>query len=106
MKANEVIKQYSKRLFLAKETKMQSEYLDDWHCHPWHQVIFPISGLLQSSVSDKNYIVPHNGFLFIPANFQHKSIAITNTQFLAIYLNPNKLINCSKNLFLVWLVLS
>ena len=62
MKANEVIKQYSNRLFLAKETKMQSECLDDWHCHPWHQVIFPISGLLQSSVSDKNYIVPHNGF--------------------------------------------
>ena len=94
MLANELIKQNPKRQFLAKETKMQSEYLDDWHCHPWHQVIFPISGLLQSSINNKNYIVPHNGFLFIPAGHQHKSIAITNTHFLAIYLNPKNIIDC------------
>ena len=32
---------------------------------------------------------PHNGLLYIPANTIHKSIAVTNTEFLAIYLNPN-----------------
>lgn len=50
-------------------------------------------GLLQSNVGDKSFIIPHNSFLFIPADHQHKSIAITNTRFLAIYLNPNSEIN-------------
>lgn len=50
----------------------------------------PRQGLLQSDISDKSGIVPHNGMLFIPANTIHKSVAITDTQFLAIYLNPNK----------------
>ncbi len=59
------------------------------HEHTWHQVLFPSSGLLQSTVGDKSFIVPHNGMLFIPANTPHKSIAVTHTEFLAIYLNPD-----------------
>ena len=66
MLANEIIKQYSKRQFITKETKMLSEYVDDWHCHPWHQIIFPVSGLLQSNVGNKSFVIPHNSFLFIP----------------------------------------
>lgn len=33
--------------------------------------------------------MPHNGLLFIPAGRRHKSIAITQTHFLALYLNPD-----------------
>ncbi len=68
---------------------MPSHFIDDWHAHPWHQVIFPLAGLLQSSIDGCRVIVPHNGMLFIPANTTHKSVAITTTQFLTLYLNPN-----------------
>ncbi|SHO55025.1 HTH-type transcriptional repressor of iron proteins A [Vibrio quintilis] len=78
---------------------MPSHYIDDRHTHPWHQIIFPLTGLLQSEFTppeiekekdneDRRVIVPHNAMLFIPANTAHKSVAVTDTQFLAVYLNP------------------
>ncbi len=89
MLANEMIQQNLNDQLLTKEMMMAPDYVDDWHSHPWHQVVFPISGLLQSNIGDKKFVVPHNGVLFIPANTLHKSVAITQTQFLAVYLNPN-----------------
>ena len=89
MLANQLIEKSITMQFLTKETVMQSGDVDDWHEHPWHQIIFPVSGLLQSNIGEKNFIVPHNGLLFIPAGRRHKSIAITQTHFLALYLNPH-----------------
>ena len=90
MQANDLIRDFPDKQFITKTTIMASGYIDDFHSHPWHQIVFPRQGLLQSDISDKSGIVPHNGMLFIPANTIHKSVAITDTQFLAIYLNPNK----------------
>ena len=90
MQANDLIRDFPDKQFITKTTIMASGYVDDFHSHPWHQIVFPRQGLLQSDISDKSGIVPHNGMLFIPANTIHKSVAITDTQFLAIYLNPNK----------------
>lgn len=90
MQANDLIRDFPDKQFITKKTTMTSGYIDDFHSHPWHQIIFPRQGLLQSDISDKSGIVPHNGMLFIPANTIHKSVAITDTQFLAIYINPNK----------------
>lgn len=90
MHANDLIRDFPDKQFITKTTIMASGYIDDFHSHPWHQIVFPRQGLLQSDISDKSGIVPHNGMLFIPANTIHKSVAITDTQFLAIYLNPNK----------------
>lgn len=90
MQANEIIRNFPDKQFIARTTQMASGYIDDFHSHPWHQIVFPLQGLLQSDVGDKSGIVPHNGMLYIPANTVHKSVAITDTQFLAIYLNPGK----------------
>jgi len=97
MLANEVIDKYSDNQFFTKSMQMQAGYVDDWHSHPWHQVIFPVSGLLQSEIGANNFIVPHNGLLFIPANKIHKSVAITNTQFLSLYLDPACKVTYPKN---------
>lgn len=93
MSANERIQQSENSQMLTNIIQMPSSYVDDWHSHPWHQIIFPLKGLLQSQLrlkgKTKNIIVPHNGILYIPANTTHKSVAVTNTHFMAIYLNPN-----------------
>lgn len=90
MQANDIIKDFPNKQLITKTTNMVSGYIDDFHSHPWHQIVFPLQGLLQSNIGDKSGIVPHNGMLYIPANTVHKSIAITDTNFLAIYLNPDK----------------
>ena len=111
MQANDLIRYFQDQQFITKTTDMASGYIDDFHSHPWHQIVFPRQGLLQSDISDRSAIVPHNGMLFIPANTIHKSVAITDTQFLAIYLNPNKHVqygeepkSCQVNSFLKELI--
>ncbi len=90
MQANDLISESPNNQLITKTTTMVSGYVDDYHSHPWNQIVFPIKGLLQSNIGNKCVIVPHNGMLYIPANTVHKSIAITDTLFLAIYLNPDK----------------
>lgn len=90
MNANDLIRDFPDKQFITKTTTMVSGYVDDFHSHPWHQIVFPIKGLLQSNIGDSCAIVPHNGMLYIPAKTVHKSIAVTDTLFLAIYLNPDK----------------
>ncbi|MCA0935502.1 AraC family transcriptional regulator [Vibrio alginolyticus] len=90
MQANDLIRDFPNKQLITNTTNMVSGYIDDFHSHPWHQIVFPLQGLLQSTIDDKSGIVPHNGLLYIPAHTVHKSIAITDTQFLAIYLNPDK----------------
>ena len=90
MQANDLIRDFPDKQLVTKTTRMPSGYVDDSHSHSWHQIVFPLKGLLQSNIGDKCVIVPHNGMLYIPANTAHKSVAITDTIFLAIYLNPKK----------------
>ena len=92
MQANDLIRRFPDKQLITKTTHMPSSYIDDFHSHPWHQIVFPLTGLLQSNIGDKCAIVPHNAMLFIPANTVHKSVAVTDTQFLAIYLNPNQMV--------------
>jgi len=112
MQANELIRLNADKQLITKATTMVAGYIDDVHTHPWHQIIFPLKGLLQSSIDDKCLILPHNGMLYIPANTIHKSIAVTETQFLAIYLNPDKFVQyvethkyCLVNAFIKELIL-
>ena len=95
MQANDLIQHAPNKQLITKTTNMPSSYIDDYHSHPWHQIIFPLTGLLQSNIADKCVIVPHNAILYIPANTTHKSVAVTDTQFLAVYLNPNTIIKYS-----------
>jgi AraC-like DNA-binding protein len=95
MNANDLIKQFPNQQLITKSTKMVAGYIDDFHSHPWHQIVFPVKGLLQSNIGDTCAVVPHNGMLYIPSNTVHKSVAVTDTVFLAVYLNPDKFIQYS-----------
>jgi AraC-like DNA-binding protein/quercetin dioxygenase-like cupin family protein len=97
MNANELIQHLSDHQVVSKIIDLPANEVEEWHAHPWHQVLFPISGLLQSNIESKSIIVPHNGMLFIPANTLHKSVSVTKTQFLAVYLNPQSPVNYGDN---------
>lgn len=86
--ANELIETRPKFQVIAKVEKMQRGFVDKWHKHPWHQVIFPFGGILQTKVNNLQYVVPHSGMLFIPADTYHESFVITETKFIGIYFNP------------------
>lgn len=88
--ANELINENSDAPVIIRMIKMQQGYLDKWHQHPWHQIIFPVQGILQTKVLDTQFVVPHNGALFIPANTVHESFVMIDTTFIGIYLNPEK----------------
>ncbi|KZX01133.1 AraC family transcriptional regulator [Pseudoalteromonas luteoviolacea] len=88
MNANTLISINEQKQLVAKTISMPASYLDDYHQHPWHQVIFPVSGLLQSEIDNRRVVVPHNALLYIPAGTPHKSVAFTRTEFAALYLNP------------------
>ncbi|KZN67954.1 AraC family transcriptional regulator [Pseudoalteromonas luteoviolacea] len=88
MDANTLIDINQQKQLLAKTISMPAGYLDDYHQHPWHQIIFPVSGLLQSEIDKRRVVVPHNALLYIPAGTPHKSVAFTHTEFSSLYLNP------------------
>ncbi|UPR53371.1 helix-turn-helix transcriptional regulator [Vibrio cyclitrophicus] len=73
---------------LVKTIDMPKGYVDAMHQHTWHQVIFPIKGLLQTKTEHYQHLVPHTSALFMPAGVQHESIALSHTTFVGIYLNP------------------
>lgn len=89
MQANELIANTLYGQIVTRIIDMPSGYQEEMHEHAWHQIIYPVKGLLQSSIDEKHFIIPHNGLLFVPAFSSHRSIAITHTEFLAIYLNPS-----------------
>ncbi|MFA0054805.1 AraC family transcriptional regulator [Vibrio echinoideorum] len=73
---------------LVKTIDMPKGYIDKLHQHTWHQVIFPIKGLLQTKTDHYQHLVPHTSALFVPAGIPHESIALNHTTFVGIYLNP------------------
>ena len=81
MNANDLIEQFPNQQLITKSTRMAAGYIDDFHSHPWHQIVFPVQGLLQSNIGDTCAIVPHNGMLYIPSNTVHKSVAVSDTVF-------------------------
>ncbi len=86
--ANEMVDNNPRLPALAKIIEMPKGYIDSLHHHKWHQVIFPIKGLLQTQAGSYQYLLPHTSALFVPATLAHESIALTNTTFIGIYINP------------------
>lgn len=74
---------------LVKTIDMPKGYIDHLHQHNWHQIIFPIKGLLQTQTEQYQHLVPHTSILFVPAGVAHESIALSHTTFIGIYLNPS-----------------
>jgi AraC-like DNA-binding protein len=86
--ANEMITEFSNVPSLGQVINMPKHYVDSMHSHPWHQLIFPVTGLLQTEVNQYRYLVTHTSALFIPATLQHESIALSDTRFMGLYINP------------------
>jgi len=87
-KANLLISEQAEMQVIAKVEIMKRGYLDKWHKHPWHQIVFPFEGILQTKISGRHFIIPHSTMLFIPAETNHESFVMTDTKFFGIYLNP------------------
>ncbi|HFS8461356.1 TPA: AraC family transcriptional regulator, partial [Vibrio cholerae] len=88
MTANQMMAANPSSPALTKTIDMPKGYVDLRHQHTWHQIIFPIKGLLQTQTDHYQHLVPHTSALFVPAGIQHESIALTHTTFVGIYLNP------------------
>jgi|GEM_PF-6957784 len=88
--ANLLISEHADLQVTAKIERMPKGYIDKWHKHPWHQIVFPFEGILQTKVAAVQFVIPHTGMLFIPANTEHESFVMTDTKFIGIYLNPKK----------------
>lgn len=86
--ANEVIAGFPDAFLFTRTITMQTGVHDALHSHPWHQVIYPEMGLLRTRTQDKEYFVPSNRAVLIPANTTHESWAICRTNFIGLYLNP------------------
>jgi len=88
LSANTLIEQNHQALALVKTIEMHKGFVDKLHHHTWHQLIFPIQGLIQTEADQCQFLVPHTTAIFIPAGVCHESIAITNTTFIGLYINP------------------
>ncbi|MFA0309428.1 AraC family transcriptional regulator [Vibrio splendidus] len=88
MTSNEMMVANPNSPALVKTIDMPKGFIDAMHQHTWHQVIFPIKGLLQTKTDHYQHLVPHTSALFVPAGIQHESIALNHTMFVGIYLNP------------------
>jgi len=88
LSANTLIEQNQHALALVKTIEMHKGFVDKLHHHTWHQLIFPIQGLIQTEADEYQFLVPHTTAIFIPAGVCHESIAITNTTFIGLYINP------------------
>ena len=71
---------------LVKTIDMQKGYIDAMHQHTWHQVIFPLKGLLQTQTEHYQHLVPHTSALFVPAGISHESIALSIPRLLVFTL--------------------
>ncbi|MCS6238725.1 AraC family transcriptional regulator [Shewanella baltica] len=85
---NAIIEQAPNMPSFVKAIEMQKGYVDVLHQHCWHQLIFPLQGLLQTEADGALFLVPHTTALFVPAGVIHESVAITDTCFIGVHLNP------------------
>ena len=88
LSANEVIAAQPDAPVLVKTIQMAKGYVDKMHSHNWHQIIFPIKGLLQTQSGNYQYLLPHTSALFVHLLPGHESIALSHTTFIGIYINP------------------
>ena len=87
--ANLLISEQADFQVIVKVEKMKRGHVDQWHEHSWHQIVFPFEGILQTKVSGSQFVIPHSGMLFIPAETHHESFVMTETKFFGLYLNPS-----------------
>lgn len=85
--ANQLIQKAGEKNIVAREIMMVAGEHDSPHCHPWHQLLFPRQGMIRTKALNKQYFIPSNRAMLIPAKCIHESWSINSVQFIGIYFN-------------------
>ena len=88
MQANDLIARWPNNLLISRFIDMATSQHDAPHSHNWHQMIYPKTGMLRTRAENKEYFIPSSRAIMIPANVVHESWALSNTEFIGIYINP------------------
>lgn len=86
--ANKLIEQKESLAAIVKSIHMEKGTIEELHSHSWHQLIFPIRGLIQTQADRHRFLVPHTTAIIVPAGIEHKSNSLTETVFIGVYINP------------------
>ncbi|MFT5758676.1 MAG: AraC-like DNA-binding protein/quercetin dioxygenase-like cupin family protein [Alteromonadaceae bacterium] len=87
--ANELIQTSEGQSLLFNIIDMNKGTYDEPHQHVWHQILYPLKGMLKTQSDGVQFYIPHHRALFIPANTVHESWALNDTKLLGLYLKPN-----------------
>jgi AraC-like DNA-binding protein/quercetin dioxygenase-like cupin family protein len=87
--ANELIKTSEGQSLLFNIIDMTKGSYDEQHQHAWHQILYPLNGMLKTQSDGVQFYIPHHRALFIPANTEHESWVLNDTKLLGLYLKPN-----------------
>lgn len=68
---------------IAREMSVNTQVMS--HHHPWGQVVFSDSGILQVSSASNNYLVPPMHGVWIPSNIEHAAFLLENAKLLSVY---------------------
>jgi AraC-like DNA-binding protein len=85
--ANQLIRQ-ARNALVVRRFRLARNQHDQPHSHPWHQLLFPRSGMLRTRTPDIYYFIPPNRGALIPAGVTHESWALADSEFTGIYFNP------------------
>ena len=86
--ANELIDLWPENLLISRFISMTANEHDAPHSHNWHQMIYPKTGMLRTRAENREYFIPSNRAILIPATTVHESWALADTEFIGIYINP------------------
>jgi len=87
--ANELIKTSEGQSLLFNIIDMAKGAHDEQHQHAWHQILYPLKGMLKTQSDGIQFYIPHHRALFIPANTEHESWVLNDTKLLGLYIKPN-----------------
>ena len=68
---------------IAREMSVNTQVMP--HHHPWGQVVFSDSGILQVSSTSNNFLVPPMHGVWIPSNIEHAAFLLENAKLLSVY---------------------
>jgi len=60
----------------------------DWHAHPYHQLLYAISGVTQLETAEARYLLPPMRAAWIPAGVPHRTL-VSNVDGVSLYFAPS-----------------
>lgn len=75
----------SGRAFSFRDPERAISY--DWHDHPYHQLIYAVSGTVQIETDDARYLMPTGRAAWIPAGRRHRTL-VHDVETASLYFAP------------------